>query len=167
MLTNDNILEIAHKHKLWLDENPEGERAVIRGDITDLSFSNLNLEKADFEWTSGINADFSNTRLNGAIFSGSFLREINFSNAVMADVFFEDSTIVSCDFEDAYCARINFINSEVARCKFIRTSLRNVIIDSVKAEMNIFTDADLRGAAILGDDQENDFNKARNGVEVC
>ena len=71
-MNNEKLQEILKKHKLWLEDNEEGERVDLRGanlrgaDLrkTDLRWANL--RGADLRWADLQEADFQGADLQGA-----------------------------------------------------------------------------------------------------
>ena len=75
--SKEELAEILRKHKLWLQEDPEGECADLSG--SDLRFSDLsgsNLSGSDLRVS-----DLSGSNLSGSDLSGSDLRYSNLSQA--------------------------------------------------------------------------------------
>ena len=101
-MTAEKLQEILRKHKLWLEDNPDGEKADLSW--ANLSWANLsgaNLSGANLSWAnlSGANltrADLSWANLSGANLSGANLSGANLTRADL---------ISSVDFMEAHFER--------------------------------------------------------------
>ena len=76
-MTRDELKEVLELHKKWLNDEPDGQKANLRG--ANLSYANLsdaNLSGADLSY-----ADLSDANLSGADLSDADLRYANLSYA--------------------------------------------------------------------------------------
>ena len=86
-ITKRELKEILRKHQLWLNEEPDGERAnLTEADLTeaDLSYANLSgadLFGANLSYANLIIANLSEANLSGADLSGAYLFRADLSGA--------------------------------------------------------------------------------------
>ncbi|MBR2132045.1 MAG: pentapeptide repeat-containing protein [Oscillospiraceae bacterium] len=72
-ITKEELEQFLRKHKLWLDDDPEGERANLsEADLREADLSGANLSEADLR-----EADLSGANLIGADLSGANLSGAN------------------------------------------------------------------------------------------
>ena len=76
-ISNNDLKEILRKHVLWLNDDPEGERADLRwanlneadlykADLYGADLSEADLSEADLRWSNLYKADLSEADLSGA-----------------------------------------------------------------------------------------------------
>ena len=76
-ISNDDLKEILRKHALWLNNDPEGEKADLSGadlrwaDLSEADLRWANLYRADLRWADLNKADLSGADLNKADLSGA------------------------------------------------------------------------------------------------
>ena len=59
-ISNDDLKEILRKHALWLNNDPEGEKADLSG--ADLRWADLS--EADLRWANLYRADLSGAKID-------------------------------------------------------------------------------------------------------
>ncbi len=102
-------------------------------DLTELDFSNTNLE----------GVDFTNTELAGTSFVDANLSSTNFSGADLNAAEFTRANLVECDFSEAVLNGTDFSYATVSYCNF--------------------TDADMAGCIVKEADLSNsDFSASEN-----
>ena len=69
-ISNDDLKEILRKHVLWLNFDPEGEKADLRW----ADLRGANLKRAKLMWANLYKADLSKANLKGADLKGADLR---------------------------------------------------------------------------------------------
>ena len=81
-MNNIMLNEILKKHKMWLNNEENGERADLRGaDLYGANLSGANLSGADLRNADFWNADLRNANLWGANLSGANLSDADLSGA--------------------------------------------------------------------------------------
>ena len=74
-ITKKELEKFLRKHKLWLEDDPKGERADLRGaDLSDADLRGADLSDADLRGADLRGADLSDADLRGADLSGADLR---------------------------------------------------------------------------------------------
>ena len=130
--------EILISHKKWLNNEPNGKKANLRG--ANLSYANLkgaNLEGVDLSGANLSNADLIEVDLRGAN-----LRDANLSKSILENVI----TNVGTAFFDLVCPEEgNYIGWKKA-CVNIQDEYFNIIISKVIVKLLVLEDA-LRSSA--------------------
>ena len=96
-MTAEKLQEILRKHKLWLEDNPDGEKA----DLTRANLSGADLSGANLSWANLSGANLSWANLSGANLSGA---NLTWANLTWADLSGAD-LISSVDFMEAHFER--------------------------------------------------------------
>ncbi len=90
--TADELKNVLKKHKLWMSDEPEGEKADLsEANLSGADLSEANLSGADLRWANLSWANLSGADLSEANLSGANLREANLSGA-------SDSSVCRMDF---------------------------------------------------------------------
>ena len=76
-ISNDDLKEILRKHALWLNNDPEGEKA----NLSEADLKGANLYRANLRWANLKGADLRGADLRGADLAGADLRGANLSEA--------------------------------------------------------------------------------------
>lgn len=67
VITKEKLDKILRKHKLWLADEKDGERADLSwADLSGADLSGANLSRADLSWANLSRADLSGANLSGA-----------------------------------------------------------------------------------------------------
>lgn len=120
-MEESKLKEILRKHRLWLKEDPEGEKADLRGeDLRRMNFSRTDLRCVDFKgadlrFANFSYADLSNTNFNcavlsGADFSESHLRYTNFNRADLSNANLSSAHLINAYLGHAYLSGANLSN---------------------------------------------------------
>ncbi len=99
-MTATKLQEILEKHQMWLNDEPNGVRANLRG---------ANLSGADLSGANLSGADLSGADLSGANLSGANLRYADLSGANLsgADLSGAEGLLSTIDFMEAHFERTN------------------------------------------------------------
>ena len=80
--TPEQLKDLLAKHKAWLNNEPGGERANLRGAyLSEAYLSEANLREADLSGANLSGATLSGANLRGANLSGAYLSEANLREA--------------------------------------------------------------------------------------
>ena len=124
-ISRDELNNILKKHAIWLDNEPGGERANLRGaDLreADLSCANLscaNLSCANLGWANLCRAD-----LRKADLSGAYLTEANLSEADLRKVDLSGAYLIG-----AHLSRANLIGANLSRADLREADLYKAKLD--------------------------------------
>jgi hypothetical protein len=113
--TQEELLEIADRHALWLESvlSPRAPIGHGRGnfagtDIKHLNFSGLNFSGASFKSCDAVGVDFSAAVLNGCDFCDADLENANFTNAKLKHVKFHRAHLLGTNFDLADTHKAEF-----------------------------------------------------------
>jgi hypothetical protein len=116
-----NIQEVLKKHSLWLEGDPTGKKANLRGvDLREISLQRVDLRLADFQGACLQRADLLGADLRGACFRGADLRGIILQRADIRLVDFRlaDLREANLDFSclPLWCGGLDFkVDEKIAR----------------------------------------------------
>ena len=109
-------------------------------------FSNLNLEKANFNMSKIWMVSFESSNLEQAKFVESNIYRSNFKGANLKKVDFTNASAEKNNFSNCNMREANFTNANMSSCNLDRTDLRGADFTNAVLEFAIFKHADLRGA---------------------
>ena len=107
-ITKTELKQFLRKHKLWLEDDPKGERAYLRGAYlsgADLSGANLrgaNLSGADLSGADLSGANLRGADLSGANLRGADLRGADLSGADLSGANLRGADLSGADLSGAY-----------------------------------------------------------------
>ena len=118
-MTAKNLQEILRKHTLWLNGDPDGEKADLNG----VDLRRVNLYRADL---SGANlcranlygADMSDANLRRATMYGA-----NLSGADLTDADLSDANLCRADMSDANLCRANLTDADLSDANLYMSNL--------------------------------------------
>lgn len=118
-------------------KNPEEYNAYKKGldeelDLTELDFSNTNLE--------GI--DFSNAELAGTSFIDSHIENANFAGCDLNAADFTRANLVECDFSEAILNGTDFSYAIVSYCNFTDADMAGCIVKEADLSNSDFSTSD-------------------------
>ena len=96
-ISKEELDTILKKHKMWLNNEPGGERA----NLSDANLRGANLIKANLRWANLIRADLSEANLSEANLSWADLSEANLREAYLSDANLSYATLSWADLRDA------------------------------------------------------------------
>jgi len=142
-----NLNEILHKHKLWLNSDKDGQRAVFK----DMDLSGINLKGEDLR-----DADFRHTNLEAAVFTNTDLRAARFDNSILYRATFHGANLretrfLMCNLERADLSEVGAIGAN-----FNESNMRDACLYGGDFRSASFRHVDFRGA----DMRETDFRGA-------
>ena len=116
-----NLKEILENHKIWLEDNHEGERANLSG---------ANLSEAALR-----RADLRGANLSEANLSEAFLREANLRGADLSEANLREANLREADLREADLSGADLSGADLSEAYLRETNLRG---------------ADLSGANLIG-----------------
>lgn len=150
-MDTDTLKTILGQHKLWLSDEPGGERAELPG--ADLSWANLakaDLAKADLSGACLSNTDLRGAVLSGAVLSGAVLTEADLRSADLSAADMSGAVVVSANLTRAYLTEANLAGAKCGLANFGGAMMRGSDLRRADLEEADFRDADLRGAMLDG-----------------
>lgn len=103
-MTAKNLQEILRKHTLWLNGDPNGEKANLYGaDLRRVNLSGADLRGVDLRWATLYGADLRRANLSGADLSDANLSDANLymSNLSCADLSDANGLLSAVNFMEA------------------------------------------------------------------
>lgn len=106
-MTQEELDEVIRKHKLWLNGEEGGERAIlVDRDLSGLDMSGADLrdahmERADMRGASIDNADMRDAHMRGANMESIEMRGANMESAEMVNVNMRFATMIGANMENA------------------------------------------------------------------
>ena len=91
-ITKKELVSILNKHKMWLRNDPKGERAYLSG---------ADLIGTDLIGTDLRGADLREANLTGAILRGAYLREANLTGADLSGADLSGANLIGTDLRGA------------------------------------------------------------------
>ena len=118
-ITQEELQVILKKHKLWLDNDPEGERADLsRANLSWANLSRADLSLANLSWANLSRADLSWANLSWANLSGADLSRANLSRADLSG-----ADLSGADLSWANLLRANLSGADLSRANLLRANL--------------------------------------------
>jgi len=96
-MTPDQITETLRRHKLWLDDDPDG----VRANLTDADLRGADLSGAKLRYANLEGAKLRNANLEGANLTGANLRRANLRNADLRGANLIDAELSGADLSGA------------------------------------------------------------------
>lgn len=131
---NLEVISALTAHKLWLQDSPEGDRAILKH-LENLRLFRSDLRNADLGGASACGVNFANSDLSGANLMGADLRE-----AYFADSRLRQALLISADLRGADLKGADLSGARLQWSKLQGANLEDSVLDSV----------DLRGADLSG-----------------
>lgn len=100
--------------------------------ITNIDFSNCNLNKADFSHTIITKCKFNNAQLNKANFDGAVIKFSSFHSAFLSDSNFSNTNQESVGFDSANLQCSIWDNANIFRLSFTRSDERGILKKNIK-----------------------------------
>ena len=122
-MTQIELNEILHKHKLWLDGDENGSKADLSGaDLSKADLSGADLSGADLRWANLSKADLSGADLSKADLRWADLRWANLSGANLSEADLSRADLSKADLSRADLSKakgllsaVNFIDAHFER----------------------------------------------------
>lgn len=143
-MRNNKIAEIMRKHRLWLENDPEGEKACFR---------QTNLSRANFNGANLRGVDFSGSILYNASFIGADLKYADFTKASMMYAKLEranlDYTILKgAKLSQAQISRASICFADISGAYLECSRLYGSDLSNAKLDGANLSNCDLRGAIL-------------------
>lgn len=119
--TQDELAIIQDKHRRWLLDSAQGERAVL----TDSYFCRLDLTGYDFTRAILNRSIFSDATLDSARFNGALLRDTTFTRAHLLDTQFSLAHLENAQFDGAVIQYASFTRATLTDASFQGASVRD------------------------------------------
>ena len=126
---------ILNKHKMWLLNDPKGERA----DLREANLIRANLREADLR-----GADLRGAKLSGAILYKAYLREVNLRGADLRGAALYEANLRGADLYKADLSGANLDGADLIRANLREANLRGA--DLMEADLR---EANLREADLM------------------
>ena len=110
IISNDDLKEVLRKHALWLNNDPEGEKADLRW--ADLRGANLKIAK--LMWADLYKADLSKANLKGADLTGADLRWANLKGANLKGASLYGANLIGADLRWANLKGANLYEADLS-----------------------------------------------------
>ncbi|MEY8385956.1 pentapeptide repeat-containing protein [Oscillospiraceae bacterium 38-13] len=141
--TPEKLKEIISLHEMWLQKNPEGVQADLRG---------ANLSEADLRWAnlSGANlreADLSGANLSWANLSGADLRGANLSGANLRGANLSEADLRWANLSGANLREADLSGANLSWANLSGADLRGANLSGANLRGANLSGADLRGAS--------------------
>jgi hypothetical protein len=112
-----DIKEILRLHKLWLENNPEGERADLSGaDLRVADLRGADLRRVNLRRVNLRGADLSDAYLSGADLSDADLSGAVLSGADLSDAYLRGADLRRVNLSDADLRRVNLSGADLWDC---------------------------------------------------
>ena len=119
-ISRDELNNILKKHTMWLDNEPGGERANLRGaDLREADLSEADLSCANLGWANLCRADLRNADLSGAYLTEADLREADLRKADLSGAY----------LIGAHLSRANLIGANFSRADLRAADLYKAKLD--------------------------------------
>ena len=133
-MTQKELNEILHKHKLWLDGNPDETKANLRG----ADLREADLRWADLRWADLREADLSQADLNRADLSradlrGAYLRGADLRGADLRGADLRGAYLIGAYLIGAYLRGADLIGADLRGADLIGADLRGADLTNVMA----------------------------------
>ena len=113
-MTAEKLQEILRKHALWLNGDPDGEKADLRRtDLRGVNLHGANLRNADLNSANLYRADLSSAILDRADLSGANLSGANLSSANLSGVNLYEVSLRKADMRDANLYRADLRKADL------------------------------------------------------
>ena len=140
-ITKKELVSILNKHKMWLRNDPKGERADLTGaDLTEADLRGTDLRGADLRGAYLTVADLIGADLTGADLTGADLR-----GADLREVDFREAYITEADLTGA-----DLTGADLTGADLTGAILRGADLTGVNLYGAYITEADLTGADLRG-----------------
>ena len=124
-ISRDELNNILKKHTMWLDNEPGGERANLRG---------ADLREADLRGADLREADLSCSNLSWANLCRADLREADLSGAYLTEADLREADLRKADLSGAYLIGAHLSRADLIGANFSRADLRAA--DLYKAKLD-------------------------------
>jgi len=100
--------------------------------ITNIDFTNCNLNEADFSYTIITKCKFNNSQLNKANFDGAVIKFTSFHSAFLTESNFSSTNQESVGFDSANLQCSAWDNANIFRLSFTRSDERGLVKNNIK-----------------------------------
>ena len=123
-MTAEKLQEILRKHALWLNGDPDGEKADLRRtDLRGVNLHGANLRNADLNSANLYRADLSSAILDRADLSGANLSGANLSSANLSGVNLYEVSLRKADMRDANLYRADLRKADLREANLLDANL--------------------------------------------
>jgi len=144
--TKKQLQEIFRKHKLWLRNKSEGQRADLRrADLREADLQWANLQGADLQW-----ANLREANLQGADLQWANLREANLRRADLRRADLREADLRRADLRRADLQLANLQWANLQKADLRRADLRRADLQKADLQGADLRRADLQGADLQG-----------------
>ena len=147
MINSVNLADILLKHKLWLDDHPDGVRAdLTEADLTGANLAGAILTEADLTEADLTGANLIGADLTGASLTKADLTDANLSGAILTGADLTRADLTDANLTGADLTGANLTDTDLTGTYLTRAKLTNAILSGVN-----LADADLSGVTLTGD----------------
>ena len=152
-ISKEELDTILKKHKMWLNNEPGGERA----NLSDANLRGTNLIKANLRWANLIRADLSEANLSDANLSWATLRWINLSGAKLRGAklrgaYLSDANLSGANLNGANLREAYLSDANLSYATFIWANLSGTYLCRADLSEAYLSGANLTGATLYGAD---------------
>ena len=166
-MTAKNLQEILRKHTLWLNGDPDGEKADLNG----VDLRRVNLYRADLSGANLCRANLYGADMSDANLSGASLCRANLYGADMSDANLRRATMYGAnlsgaDLTDADLSDANLCRADMSDANLCRANLTDADLSDANLYMSNLSGANLSGAnGLLSavNFMEANFERTENG----
>ena len=137
-ITKEELEVFLRKHKLWLEDDPEGERANLSGanlsgaDLSGANLSGANLRDADLRGADLRGANLSGANLRGANLRGAYLRGAYLSDADLYGANLSGANLSGADLSGANLSGANLRGADLSGANLSGANLRGADLSDAK-----------------------------------
>lgn len=165
-ITKKELKEILKKHKLWLEDNPEGAKADLSEvDLNNVDFHCMDLRYADLRHTNLFGANLCHADLTGAILYGADLSNADLGGAILSNAELSDADLTHANLNSAYLTSANLSRANLSFTDLTDASLEHSTLCYTNLSGAIGDLLEFRKGKILTEPMVG-YKKCRDGVTV-
>jgi hypothetical protein len=146
-ITQDELEVFLRKHKLWLDGDPDGVRADLRGaNLSEADLSEANLSEADLRGADLHRADLSEANLSEANLSEADLSEADLRGVYLSEADLRGAYLYGADLRGANLSEADLSEADLRGADLYGADLRGADLHRADLRGADLHRADLRGA---------------------
>ena len=167
MITQEELQEILRKHKLWLNNKVDGEKA----ELFYIDLSNVNLSNIDLSYVDLLEANLSNAKLRGANLTGANLRFADLRGADLRGAYLSFANLIGSNLSFANLRCANLRGTKLSYANLSRADLRGADLKDADLIYANLRKLDLKDSNLSGckglinpiDFMNNNFEKTKDG----
>ena len=149
--TPAELVEILRKHKLWLANDPSGERAnLTRANLTGANLTGANLTRANLTRANLTGANLTRANLTGADLYGANLTGANLTGADLYGANLTGADLYGANLYGANLTRANLTGANLYGADLTRANLTRANLTRANLAGADLTRANLTGANLYG-----------------